>query len=201
VSTLSRSRLAREAKSLNRQAPHLPPLVLMTDDQRLPDPIAAAKDLPRGSMVIIRAQQSSHRAKLAVALQPIARAREIMLVIANDPLLANRLRVHGVHFSEGRAREAARWRARRPKWLITAAAHSLRSCQIARSARADMAFLAPVFPTLSHLDGRQLGPARARFMARHARLPVYALGGISAQNSALVWGAFAGIAAIGALIP
>jgi thiamine-phosphate pyrophosphorylase len=202
VDRLTRARLARAAQRLNRgRRARLPALVLMTDDERLPDPIVAAKELPRGSMIIVRARQTSHRAKLAEALHPITREREIKLVIANDPILARRVRADGVHFSEDRAREAARWRVRHPKWVITTAAHSLHSCRIASVALADAAILAPVFPTKSHLDRYPLGPARARLTARHAPLPVYALGGINAQNSASLRGAFVGIAAIGALTP
>jgi hypothetical protein len=75
MGTLDRMRLARQASLLNERArTELPPLVLMTDDERLPDPVAAARLLPRGSMVIVRARQSSHRAKLAALLRPITRA-------------------------------------------------------------------------------------------------------------------------------
>ena len=58
MGTLDRIRLARQANLLNERAgAALPPLVLMTDDERLPDPLAAARLLPRGSMVIVRARQ------------------------------------------------------------------------------------------------------------------------------------------------
>jgi hypothetical protein len=73
---LARLKLARAATALNRSAKcKLPALVLMTDDERLPDPLAAARALPRGSMIVVRARQSSHRAKLARSLQAIARDR------------------------------------------------------------------------------------------------------------------------------
>lgn len=196
---LARARLARTARELNRGAP-LPALVLMTDDERLPDPLAAASRLPRGSLVVVRARQSSHRAKLARALAPIAKARRLTLVIANDAALATRVRAQGLHLSEARAREAMHWRALRPQWLITAAAHSLEACAVAKRAGADAVFLAPVFQTSSHPNRPGLGALRARLIARQARLPVYALGGIDTRRAIqLTHAHFAGLAAIGAL--
>jgi thiamine-phosphate pyrophosphorylase len=193
------AKLARAATALNRGSA-LPALVLMTDDERLPDPLAAAAALPRGSMVVVRTRQASHRAKLARALAPIARARRLTLLVANDAPLAARMRAHGLHLSEARAREAAHWRALRPRWLITAAAHSLEACVAARRAGADAAFLAPVFATSSHPNRPGLGALRARTIARQARLPVYALGGIDSLRALqLARGPFAGLAAIAAL--
>jgi thiamine-phosphate pyrophosphorylase len=178
----------------------LPPLVLMTDDERLPDPLTAAKALPRGSMVVIRARQSSHRAKLARSLQQISRARSLILLIANDPELADRLGVHGLHLSEANAGEACGWRVRRPHWVITAAAHSFAQGALAGRHGADMIFLSQVFATASHEGRQQLGAARARMIARQLPLPTYALGGMDWRSAALLKGApFAGIAAIGAL--
>ena len=160
MDSLSRAKLARAARRLNRDRDKdLPALVLMTDDERLPNPVAAARELPRGSMIVLRARQTSHRTKLAENLRPIVRARNLKLVIANDPALADRVRAAGVHFSENRAREALHWRARRPKWLITAAAHSLRACHVAKRSHADAVFLAPVFRTKSHSERGQLGAA------------------------------------------
>lgn len=198
---LARLRLARAAAALNRAAQcKLPALVLMTDDERLLDPVAAARALPRGSMVVVRARQSSHRAKLARSLQAIARERGLTLLIANDPALADRVRAGGLHLSEANARRAAEWRARRPDWLITTAAHSLAACGRARQWGADAAFLAPVFATATHPDQVELGFGRARGLACMAPLPVYALGGVTAQSAArLRYSGFAGIAAIGAL--
>jgi thiamine-phosphate pyrophosphorylase len=197
---LARIRLARAAAALNRSRGTLPPLVLMTDDERLTDPVAAARALPRGSMVVVRARQSSHRAKLAQSLRAIARARGLTLLIGNDPALADRVRAAGIHLSEDSSREAAIWRAKRPRWLITAAAHSLAGCACAHRRGADAAFLAPVFGTASHPDGAHLGAMRAKAIARVAPLAVYALGGLNAQTAARLTGSrFVGLAAIGGL--
>jgi thiamine-phosphate pyrophosphorylase len=151
-------------------------------------------------MVVVRARQSAHRAKLAQSLRPIARARGLVLLVANDPALADRVGAAGLHLSEANVRRASHWRARRPNWLITAAAHSLTACAEAHRYLANAVFLSPVFSTASHADGRHLGLPQARVIAASAPLPVYALGGLSGTRvRRLARSHFAGLAAIGAL--
>lgn len=193
---LARAKLARAASRLN--AAGLPSLVLLTDDERLSDPLAAARALPKGAMVIVRARQSAHRAHLAEALAPIAHARNLVMLIADDPLLAIRTRAHGVHFPEKHGAHASYWRARRPQWLITASAHSSRAC--ARARYADALLLGPVLATQSHSGAQTLGSIRTRLIAYSIEKPVYALGGIDSKTIMRLSGArLAGIAAIGAL--
>ena len=193
-----RGTLARVASALN--AGNLPPLVLMTDDERLPDPCAAARLLPRGSLIVLRARDQHRRRELAAALARIAQARGLFLLIANDPDLARS--AHGVHFAEAHMGAIAYWRARRPDWFLTAAAHSLGAAQRAALFGADAVFLSPVFPTASHPGGATLTPIRLRLMAQETRAPIYALGGINGGNARQLLGArLAGIAAIGGLAP
>jgi thiamine-phosphate pyrophosphorylase len=161
----------------------------MTDDARLPDPLAAAHALPKGSIVIARSR---------IRLEALARAllrQGCTVLIAGDAKLAAKLGAHGIHLPEARAHEAAHWRARYPDMFITASAHSLRA--LMRS-HVDAFLLSPVFPTESHPGRAALGPVRASLIARQARVPVYALGGVNARSAARLHG-FAGIAAIGAL--
>jgi thiamine-phosphate pyrophosphorylase len=190
---LSRAKLARAARSLNAGE-----LILMTDDLRLPDPVPAVRALPPGSLVIVRAKDPKRRASLALQLRPVAWARGLILLIADDPQLARAIGANGLHLPEARAQEAPHWRARNSDWLITASAHSLKS--VLRAAHADAVLLSPVFSTLSHKGAPPLSPARARMMARSVPMPVFALGGVTAQNSLLLSG-FSGMAAIGALNP
>ena len=163
----------------------------MTDDERLADPVAVARRLPKGSMVILRARDATRRHALAEAMR--AETNGLILLASDDPVLADRL--HGLHLPEKRAREAAHWRALRPHWLITVAAHSAPGLRVPY---ADAALLSPVFPTKSHPKARPLTAPRARLMVRNSLLPVLALGGVTARNAPLLKG-FAGIAAIGAL--
>ena len=168
----------------------------MTDDLALPDPLDAAHALPPGSLVIVRARDAKRRTQLALALRSIAWARGLILLIADDPALARDLGANGIHLSQVRAAEAEHWRAANPGWLITAAAHSLGA--VLRATHVDAILLSPVFATKSHADAEPLSAAKARLIAQAVSVPVFALGGVTAQNAILLPG-FAGIAAIRAL--
>jgi thiamine-phosphate pyrophosphorylase len=203
ASVLNREKLARAARALNAASGqgNLPALILMTDRARVPDPVAAARSLPRASAVILRHTDAKARAVLARALVVIARERRLLLLVAGDARLAANIGADGLHLPEAQAREAAHWRALRPSWIITAAAHSARGLMAARIAGADAALLAPVFATESHPDRAPLGALRTRLMAARAGLPVYGLGGINARTiGRLAHAKLAGIAAIEALL-
>jgi thiamine-phosphate pyrophosphorylase len=192
----SRRKLARAAARLAVAARSpLPPLILMTDDERLPEPLGAARALPRGSMVILRARNDERRRVLARTLLPLVRSRGLFLFIAGDVALALALGVDGVHLPEGRIGEAAGLRARH-RLLITSSAHSFSALR--KAAQVDAILLSPVFPTASHPGRPALGLHRANAMAGASRIPVYALGGVTADNAGRLSG-FSGIAAIGAL--
>jgi len=165
------------------------PLVMMTDDRKA-DWAQAAQRLPPGSVVVVRARDSTARRKLAERLDGLVR-----LVIADDPKLAANIGAAGLHLPEARMREAAHWRARFPDWIITSSAHSLKALMNAHPL--DAVFLSPVFATASHKSARPLTPVRAAFIAALSPVPVYALGGITARNAALLAPAFSGIAGIG----
>ena len=166
------------------------PVVLMTDDRKA-DWAAAAQALPHGSLVVVRARDAARRARLA---EQLSFAR---LLIADDPDLAADVGV-GLHLPERRMREAAHWRVRHPDWIITASAHSLGA--LLHAGGLDGVFLSPVFATTSHRDAQPLTPVRAALIAAQSPVPVYALGGVTARNAALLAPAFSGIAAISSLL-
>jgi thiamine-phosphate pyrophosphorylase len=199
--SLARRGLARAAARLNAQGRHagrIPSLILMTDDRRLEDPSAAACLLPRGSAVIVRSRSGPQRAQLAAEFIALARHRSLIVLVADDPQLAGQCGADGLHLPESRAREALHWRAQCPRWLITAAVHSLRAAMHAQGA--DAVLLSPIFPTESHPGRPSLAPARANTIARRLTLPVYALGGVDWRNAKLIAGRnYAGIAAIAGL--
>lgn len=190
--------LAKRLNSENAAGLGLPPLLLITDARRLPDPAGAAARLPRGSAVILRDYDMAGRQALARQLAEVARRHGLKLLIAGDAGLAIRIGAGGIHLPEARAGEARRWRHRR-HWLITVAAHSRPALHLAAMCGADAALLSPVFATASHPDRQPLGVERFNLLAAQAALPVYALGGIDHGNAPrLLRGPAAGIAAIGA---
>jgi len=165
---------------------------MMTDDRKA-DWAAAARRLPPGSVVVVRARSAADRRALAEQLSGLAR-----LLIADDPALAADVGADGLHLPQARMREASHWRARFPHWIITSSAHSLGALMQAKNL--DAVFLSPVFATSSHKETRPLTPVRAAFIAALSPVPVYALGGITARNAALLAPAFSGIAAIGSFL-
>jgi thiamine-phosphate pyrophosphorylase len=183
---MTAAKLARAAARLNAGL-----LALLTDDERLPDPVAAARALPKGSLVIIRARNAKRRRNLAETL--LVQTNGLILLAADDPVLAGEL--YGLHLPEARAHESAHRRAVRPGWIITVAAPYARALH---APYADAALLSPVFVTRSHPGSLALTPARARLMARASLLPVLALGGVKAANAPLLAG-FSGLAAIDGL--
>ena len=62
-----------------------------------------------------------------------------------------------------------------------------------RGGRADALVLSPVFATRSHPGAPPLGPLRFRLLARQARVPVIALGGMTARRAAALGAAWAAI--------
>jgi len=168
------------------------PLVLMTDD-RLADWAEAVRSLPRGAVVIVRARQAARRRRLAMQLSKLA-----TLLIADDPALAAEIGADGLHLPQHRIKEAMHWRVRHPAWIITSSAHSLQT--LMPTAGLDAVFLSPIFGTASHPEVRPLNPARAAFIAARAKVPVYALGGITPNNASLLAPVFSGIASISSLL-
>jgi thiamine-phosphate pyrophosphorylase len=173
----------------------LPTLWLFTDTHRLADPLPAIGRLPRGlAGVVLRHDDHPDRAAIGRDIARICRVRRLTLVVAGDVRLAAALGA-GVHLRGGR------WpgpiRIRGPH---TSSAHGAVELRRARLAGASLAFLSPAFPTASHPGAPALGPARWSRLARAARLPVAALGGVTARGvRRLSPRACRGAAAIGAL--
>ena len=194
--------LAEAAASLKRAAGStLPPLILMTDEARLADPLPVARALPAGSAIILRHYGAPERVALARQLAAVARRRGLHLLVGEDAVLARRVGAAGVHLPERAIRRAAAVRWQR-EWLITAAVHSHAALVSAAACGADAALLSPVFATASHPDVRALGLHRFAALTQASPIPVYALGGIDGARARLLRGSGAvGIAGIGGLIP
>lgn len=171
----------------------------MSDVDRLADPTPDALTLPIGSAVMVRHPDPSSRRALAERLALLCRARSLRLIVADDLELASALDAFGLHLPEARAAASDAYRIRR-RWkgpILSVAAHSPRALYRAWLIGADAALLSPVFATASHPGARAIGVQRFRAWCRGARLPVYALGGITPANAGRLVGAkIVGIAGI-----
>lgn len=180
----------------------LPPLILMTDDRRLPDPLPVLSGLPRGSAVLLRHYGVAGRDELAARLAAACRSRGLRLLVGADARLAAAVGADGVHWPEALAGRVPRpWRCwRRAGWLVTAAAHSYPAVLRARAWGADAVLVSPVFATASHPDAPPLGHVRLAAWAAAAPVPLYALGGVTPDTAArVIAGGAHGLAGIGFL--
>jgi thiamine-phosphate pyrophosphorylase len=152
----------------------LPDLWLVSDERNDARLEQALRRLPRGSGFIYRHYHLAPEERVArwLALLRIARARGHLAILADSALTAREWRADG---SYGAPR--ALYPTRRLVTLATA--HSLRELAQANRARADAVLLSPAFPTRSHPGAIALGPVRFRLLARHAAMPVIALGGLT----------------------
>jgi thiamine-phosphate pyrophosphorylase len=171
-------RLLAWAYASHRRGPMPPRLWLFTDARRLADPRPAVARLPIGlAGVVLRHDGEPGRAVLGRDLARICRARRLVLVVAGDARLAMALGA-GVHLRAGRWPGVIRQHRR----LNTSSAHNRADLVRARRAGARLAFLSPVFPTLSHPGVTTLGAVRWACLARAARIPVAPLGGVDGAN-------------------
>ncbi len=160
-----------------------------------------AHALPAGAGLIHRGFGRAAAEAEAQALAEVARRRNLVLLIGADAALAARTGADGVHLPERLAPELPRLRARFPRWILTLAAHSPAALAKAQDLGADAALLSVVFASRSASAARvrPLGPLRLAQMARHARTPVIALGGVSARTAPRLLGTgVAGLAAVDA---
>ncbi|MHC8508053.1 MAG: thiamine phosphate synthase [Rhodospirillales bacterium] len=210
-----------ESAGPDSTGPALPKRWFFTDDARTRRPDKIIRGLEAGTGVIFRHYAAPDRARLAAACADACRDAGALLLIAGDPRLASQVRAQGVHWPEAMVKmepeamvktgpeamvktgpEAALENPSRmpvPPWLLqTAAVHSQAALATAEAEGMDAVFASPVFATVSHPDRQPLGLESLARLCAGARIPVFALGGMTAENtqSALDAGA-AGAAGIG----
>lgn len=192
----------RQSKSRRRERP-LPRLWLFTDERVADDTLlASARALPQGSGIVFRHYRTSRTARRALydRLRAVAKRRRLVLLLAGRAQDAAAWQADGIHAGS----TAHRLRGVR-RGLRSTAAHDAKQLRAAERAGADLVFLSPVFPTRSHPGARALGPLRFGLIAKHARIPVVALGGMTAARFAHInalgahgWAAIDGLTANGA---
>lgn len=177
-------RLWGTAQALSRKArarKPLPPLLFVTDPARTPDPAAVAERLPRGAGVVYRAFGAPDAGRTMGRLADIARRRGLVLLAGADEWLAEL--GQGLHLPERMIPSLPRLRARRPGWIITAAAHSPVAARRAALLGADAVLYSPVFESRSASAGAPVGPLRLARVVRALPIAVYALGGVNAKSA------------------
>ncbi|TCS64845.1 thiamine phosphate synthase [Varunaivibrio sulfuroxidans] len=175
-----------------RGAQAVPGLFLMTDS-RLPDPLAVARGLPRGSAVVVRTPTAGQNRALFAALVPLARSGALRLLATLPLTPISRRTAHGVHLDEAWVkRHPHRRRLCLPKnFIVTVSAHDRAAVIRAIRFGADAIFASPLHASASHPNKKSLGFWRfhALFGGHKAQRSVetakiIALGGVTAEDMA-----------------
>jgi len=174
----------------------LPPVLLLTDPSRTPDPIGTISRLPSGWGVIYRHFGAVDAAVTARALAAISRERGLCFLIAADPQLAMATDADGVHWPHTKIAASRKWQNRFA--LMTASAHTAAELRAVSHYPVDAALISTAFASSSPSARKPIGALRLRSIARVSACPVFALGGVTAENAAQVSG-FTGIAAVESL--
>jgi len=190
---LAAARLAKPARAANGKT--LPRTFHFTDPVRTPDILRVARGLPRGFGIVWRHYGFADRLDVGRDLARVCRQRGIMLLVSADPALARRIGADGVHWPEARLTGA-----RVPGFIETASAHGAQAIARAAHLGIDAVFVSAIFPSQSPSAAKPLGPLKFRQLARAARIPVYALGGINPRNAARAMSHAAGWAAVDAVL-
>ena len=167
----------------------LPDLWLLSDERNDAGLESALLRLPRGSGFVYRHYHLPPEERVARwnTLARIARARSHVPILADSAQTAREWGADGIY---GPPLALAPTR----DLLTLASAHDMREIARANLISADALLLSPAFATRSHPGAPALGPVRFRLLARHARMPVIALGGMSlATARRLDWPRWAAI--------
>jgi 8-oxo-dGTP diphosphatase len=117
---------------------------------------------------------------------PLCREAGARLLIHGDWELAEALRADGVHLTAAQLGRLVE-RPLPPGFLVGASCHDVTELARAEALGADFAVLGPVLPTASHPGAPHLGWERFAALVEPARIPVYALGGMTPDLLDTAW--------------
>ena len=157
--------------AMHRRQP-LPRLWLMTDE-RMGDALwTALERLPRGAGVVFRHHSLPlrERRQLFDRVKRHCARKRFLILLSGSAKMARAWKADGHH---GSGRQLG------SRLVHSIPVHNAAELVAASRARSDLLFVSPVFPTRSHPGEPTLGPVRFAALAREARVPVIALGGMS----------------------
>ena len=185
--------------------PH-PPLLLVTDRKQARRPlgdVVTAALVAGCRWVSLREKDLTDDDQIAIAftLLPIARRFDAVLTLHGEAALARSCRVDGVHLSAGRDPAAARALIG-PDKLIGVSIHTVTEAAAIDPVNVDYAIAGPAFETPSKPGyGPEIGRKGLAEIARAARVPVVAIGGLNPTRAAEVLAAGPnGIAVMGSVM-
>jgi thiamine-phosphate pyrophosphorylase len=185
--------------------PH-PPLLLVTDRRQARRPLAEAVSAALGAgcrWVSLREKDLPEEDQIALVrmLLPIVRRNGARLSLHGDAALALAAGTDGVHLAAGSDLAASR-ALLGPDKLIGVSIHTATEAAAVDPAAADYAIAGPAYETASKPGyGPEIGRKGLSALARSARVPLVAIGGLNATRAAEVLAAgVAGIAVMGSIM-
>jgi thiamine-phosphate pyrophosphorylase len=133
-------------------------------------------------MIQIRAKELSTRALADLVRWTAANARRARILVNTRADVALACGAHGVHLSAGSMAPETIRRITPAGFLIGVSCHTIDELQAAEREGADFAVYGPVFPSVTK-SLAPIGLEAFRQGAASIRLPVYALGGVTAENA------------------
>ena len=183
-----------------------PPLLLVTDRHQARAPLAevvSAALAAGGRWVSLREKDLPAEDQVALArmLLPIARRHGARLTVHGDAALAKACGADGVHLPAGSDVAASRAMLGADK-LVGVSIHTITEAEAIDPGTADYAIAGPAYETASKPGyGPEIGRKGLAEIARAARVPLIAIGGINASRVAEVLAAgVVGIAVMGSIM-
>lgn len=183
-----------------------PSLLLITDRNNTALPLSdvLAQALQAGCRWIMIREKDLATAELCPVVEAtvtVAKDFGATVSVNNDFTAASICKVKAVHLPQGQPVATIR-RVMGPETLIGVSAHSVAEAQLAAAEGANYVTASPVFATDSKPGyGPALEPERLAQIVASVRIPVLALGGVTAENAAsCIAAGAAGVAVMGSVM-
>jgi thiamine-phosphate pyrophosphorylase len=144
--------------------------------------VAAGASRDGVEMIQIRAKQLSARDLDALVRTVLRVARNASVLVNTRTDVALACGAHGVHLPAGSMSPETIRRIAPAGFLVGVSCHTLDELQAAEREGADFAVYGPVFPSVTK-SLSPIGIEAFREAVASVRLPVYALGGVTAENA------------------
>ncbi len=120
-------------------------------------------------------------AALAEKVVGLAHQHECKVLLTGAPALVEQLGADGLHL-DSKALESANQRPLPEPYLLAVSGHTLDALQKGEALNVDFAVLSPIQFTKAHPDIEPLGWKGLNAIAAQVKMPVFALGGVSASD-------------------